>query len=121
MALKAGMWLKHAGGSAFQELYYTYTWNAVSMEKITDTIDDVRLGHLLIWYYRWQDSDINDITTFYTLSSKEWDNLKCRTILENDLKDMVYTCLKRRIMEYCKCLLDVIKGCLSHMCKNALA
>lgn len=45
-----------------------------------------RIGHIMVWYYRWQDSFQNDLITVYSLCKKEDSPNKCKNIMEEDLK-----------------------------------
>ena len=43
-------------------------------------------GHVLVWYYRWQDMAYNDLITVYALGNDEIDESKCKAIVEEDLR-----------------------------------
>lgn len=45
-----------------------------------------RIGHAMVWYYRWQDISSNDLVTVYSLCKKEDLENKCKDIMERDLK-----------------------------------
>lgn len=45
-----------------------------------------RVGHIMVWYYRFQDTYDNDLITVYSLCRKEDSPSKCKKIMDEDLK-----------------------------------
>lgn len=44
-----------------------------------------RQGHIMVWYYRWQDMGSNDLITVYSMCQKEDSPAKCKKIMDEDL------------------------------------
>lgn len=45
-------------------------------------------GHLMVWYYRWQNSEVNDLITVYSIAKEGMSTRECKNIIEEDLKRM---------------------------------
>lgn len=45
-------------------------------------------GHIMVWYYRWQDLEINNLVTVYAIAKEGMSTRECRNIIQEDLKRM---------------------------------
>lgn len=55
---------------------------------IPEHLNREHAGHLMVWYYRWQDAEMNDLITVYSIAEEEMSTKECMNIVEEDLKRM---------------------------------
>ncbi len=80
----------------FSKIEYTnfnvFAYGVEGLPKVSgyipDHINKNKPGHVLVWYYRWQDMAYNDLITVYALGSSEVDERQCKKIVEEDLKEL---------------------------------
>src|SRR5699024_3757534 len=86
--------------------FYVFAYRLDNIPKVCGYLPEnftrERIGHALVWYYRWQDMARNDLITVYTLGDETIGSMEVKRRIEEDLTmlganiDSLYTYKKWR-------------------------